>query len=104
MWWTAPRMAGTWCASSTSCPKSTKCCGATERVGTRGGGRRAGWTVLAGLFTAGRGIDAKQLETAGEEIEFLESEPHTDIGRVALDIGVELGGGEIAADHVAFEL
>src|SRR5262245_17980241 len=49
-------------------------------------------------------IDAKDLDLAREEGEFLERERQWAILRVRLDIGIELGRREGAADHVALEL
>jgi hypothetical protein len=41
---------------------------------------------------------------AGEIGQYLQGALHMSVLGVALDIGVELGGGEAAADHVAFQL
>ena len=51
-----------------------------------------------------RGIDAEDLQLVGKEREFLEREHQAAVVGVALDVGVELRGEEIAFDHVAFEL
>src|SRR6202012_1690065 len=39
-----------------------------------------------------------------DEFQFLKRQFERALLRVALHVGVELGGGEIAVDHVAFEL
>src|SRR3954467_3880885 len=51
-----------------------------------------------------RRIDAQDLHFLGVERKFLEREDQVALFGVALDIGVELGGEEIALDHVALEL
>src|ERR1700687_496836 len=53
-----------------------------------------------------RGIDAEnpQRLRLRDEFQLFEREFERAILRVALDVGVELRGGEAAADHVAFEL
>src|SRR6266850_6460072 len=57
------------------------------------------------LLAEGRGrIDAEDLDLAREEAELLEGEPHHARIRVAVDVGVELSDGEMAVDHIAFEL
>src|SRR3982750_400305 len=68
---------------------------------------QAGRSIL--LFLKGRAkrvrrIDAKNLELAREELQLFHRKGEPPIVRVALDIGVEHGGEEIALDHVAFEL
>ena len=51
-----------------------------------------------------RRIDAEDGQLLGEERELLEREHQARFVGVALDVGVELRGEEVAADHVAFEL
>src|SRR5581483_11061568 len=51
-----------------------------------------------------RGVDAEDLHLAGEEAKLVERELHGPVLRMALDVGVELRGGEAAAQHVALEL
>src|SRR6478609_4570490 len=51
-----------------------------------------------------RRIDAQDLHFLGVERKLLEREDQVALFGVALDIGVELGGEEIALDHVALEL
>src|SRR5579883_1437377 len=51
-----------------------------------------------------RGIDAEYLHLLGEEGELLKCQHQLAIFRVTFDVGVELGGEEIALDHVALEL
>src|SRR2546421_10869223 len=61
----------------------------------------------AGLVAGAKGmrrIDAENLEVIGEEFELLERQLQVSVFRVTLDIGIELGGEEIALDHVALEL
>src|SRR5262249_37843258 len=50
------------------------------------------------------GIDAEDLDLARKEGELLERQRQWPIFGMRFDIGVELGGRESAADHVAFEL
>src|SRR6202789_810107 len=49
-------------------------------------------------------IDADDAEFAGEEFQLLQRKGEVPVVRMAVDIGVELRGKEIAVDHVAFEL
>ena len=51
-----------------------------------------------------RRVDAEDVELLGEEGELLQREHQRAVVRVALDVGVELRGEEVAADHVALEL
>src|SRR5215472_261414 len=68
--------------------------------------------VLSSISVAGRGgnaqrvgrVDAEDLDLAREERELLERQGQGAVFGVCLDIGVELGCRERAADHVAFEL
>src|SRR3954447_2447894 len=50
------------------------------------------------------GIDSDDAEFPREEFQFFQRESEALVVRMAVDIGVELGGEEIAVDHVAFEL
>src|SRR6516165_2232335 len=50
------------------------------------------------------GVDPENLDFAREERELLERQRQRAIFGMRLDIGVELGCGKGAADHVAFEL
>src|SRR5947207_428626 len=51
-----------------------------------------------------RRIDAQDLHFLGVERKLLECEDQVALFGMALDIGIELRGEEIAFDHVAFEL
>src|ERR1700675_421245 len=51
-----------------------------------------------------RRIDPEDLELLGEERQLLECERERAVVGMALDVGVELRGEEIALDHVALEL
>src|SRR5579871_3928127 len=51
-----------------------------------------------------RGIDADDAELAREEFQLLQRKGETTVVRMAVDIGIELRGEEIAVDHVALEL
>src|SRR3984957_15670156 len=50
------------------------------------------------------GIDPEDLELAGYEIQLVQRQRQRARARMSLDVGVELGRGELAAHHVAFEL
>src|SRR5262249_14473034 len=50
------------------------------------------------------GIDPEDPHLAREEAQLLEGEAERPAFRMALDVGIELGGGEAAAEHVALEL
>src|SRR5262245_3586495 len=50
------------------------------------------------------GIDAEDAQLLGEERQRLQRKHQPAVVRMALDVGVELCGEEIALDHVAFEL
>src|SRR5579872_2021436 len=49
-------------------------------------------------------IDADDAEFAREEFQLLQREHEISVVGMAVDIGIELCGEEIAVDHVAFEL
>src|ERR1700687_4357158 len=51
-----------------------------------------------------RWVDAKDGQLLGKKGELLEREHQRAVVRVALDVGIELRGEEIAANHVALEL
>src|ERR1700674_5982725 len=51
-----------------------------------------------------RRIDPEDLELLGEERQLLERERKRAVVGMALDVGIELRGEEIALDHVALEL
>src|SRR5258708_39855750 len=51
-----------------------------------------------------RRIDAEDGQFLGEEGEFLKREHQRAVVGMALDVGIELRGEEIATDHVALEL
>src|ERR1700722_7404462 len=51
-----------------------------------------------------RGVDAQNTHLAGEELEFLQRPCERQVLWVPVDIGEELGGGELAALHVALKL
>src|SRR5579871_5834041 len=64
-----------------------------------------GWSAaVAGGAELARRIDAEHLDLAAEEPELLEREAHRALVGMAVGVGVELGGREMAADHVALEL
>src|SRR6266540_108075 len=80
---------------------------------TRSSGRPASavrvvHAVRGGLGDLGavgvRRVDAEDAELDGEERELLEREGEARVLRVALDVGVELGGEERAAELVALQL
>ena len=50
------------------------------------------------------GIDADDAKFAREEFQFLQREGEPLVLGMAVDVGIELRGEEIAVDHVAFEL
>src|SRR6185437_4306714 len=50
------------------------------------------------------GVDAEDARFAGEELELLERAGERRVVRVSVHVGEELGGGELAALHVALEL
>src|SRR4030088_2354202 len=50
------------------------------------------------------GIDPDNPEFAREEFQFLQCKGEIPILGMAVDVGVELRGEEIAVDHVAFQL
>ena len=50
------------------------------------------------------GIDADDAEFAREEFQFLQRKGEALVVGMAVDVGIELRGEEIAVDHVAFEL
>src|SRR5438270_11509387 len=50
------------------------------------------------------GIDADDPEFTGEEFELLQRKRQVAVLRMAVDIGVKLGGEEIAVHHVALQL
>jgi peptidoglycan hydrolase-like protein with peptidoglycan-binding domain len=61
--------------------------------------------VTAGLQPVGvLGKDAEDADLAGEEVELLQRQADVAVVGVALDLGVELGGVEAAADQVALQL
>src|SRR5688572_10091204 len=49
-------------------------------------------------------VDAEHLHLGGEERQLVERPPDREVVRMPVDLGQELGGGELAADHVALEL
>src|SRR5690242_3402486 len=51
-----------------------------------------------------RRVDAEHRVLLGEEAELLERKLDVRIVGMALDVGIELRGEEVALDHVAFEL
>src|SRR5215468_3065672 len=68
----------------------------------RSPGRRPSLHLLAeGRAEGVAGIDADDAEFAREEFQLLQREGDALVIRMAVDIGVELGGEEIAVDHVA---
>src|SRR5205807_4975396 len=50
------------------------------------------------------GIDADDAEFAREEFQFLQRKGEPPVIGMAVDVGIELRGEEIAVDHVALEL
>ena len=50
------------------------------------------------------GVDAEDLHVGGEEAQLLERAAYGRVVGVAVDLGEELGRGELAADHVALQL
>src|SRR5499426_4188192 len=66
-------------------------------------GKRSPVALVGGAERVRR-VDAEDLEVAGKEGELLERQLEAGVLRVALDVGVELRGEEIALDHVALEL
>src|SRR5262245_46468785 len=69
----------------------------------RQSGKRSPVALVGGAERVRR-VDAEDLERAGKEGELLERQLEASVLRVALDVGVELRGEEIALDHVALEL
>ena len=49
-------------------------------------------------------IDAHDVHLAGKKGQFLKRQLQAALAWMGFDFGKELGGGEFAADHVAFEL
>src|SRR5690349_20971984 len=49
-------------------------------------------------------VDAEDLDVGGEEGQLLEGVLEPRVVGMAVDLGEELGGGEVAADHVALPL
>src|SRR4051812_940134 len=58
---------------------------------------------LEGFAKRMRRIDAEDRQLLGEERKLLQREHEAAVVGVALDIGIELRGEEVALDHVAFE-
>src|SRR3984885_2083368 len=75
----------------------------------RSGSERKRRRSLLRLLAEGRaermgGIDPDDPEFAREELQFLQREGEILVVGMAVDIGIELRGKEIAVDHVAFQL
>src|SRR5262245_27624979 len=51
-----------------------------------------------------RFVDAEHAQMRGEELELLERQAHIALGRMTLDIGIELGRRELAFELIGFEL
>src|SRR6202011_6173692 len=74
--------------------------------------RNSSYGLLADGFGLGNGAGAEQItgiepdnaEFAREEFQFLQREGEVLVLGMAIDVGVELRGEEIAVDHVAFQL
>src|SRR2546421_10682578 len=49
------------------------------------------------------GIDADDTKLAREELQFLQRKSEALVLGMAVDVGIELRGGEFAVDHVAFQ-
>src|SRR6185369_11245261 len=64
----------------------------------------SGLYFLEGLAERMRRIDAEDRQFLGEERQLLQREHQPAVVGMTLDVGIELGGEEIALDHVAFEL
>src|SRR3954447_16989550 len=64
----------------------------------------SGLYFLEGLAERMRRIDAEDRQFLGKERQLLQREHQPTVVGMAFDVGIELGGEEIALDHVAFEL
>ena len=61
--------------------------------------------VVRQVLAEGAGlVDAEDAQVVGEEIELLQRQPDTAFGGMALDVRIELGRGEGAAELVGFQL
>src|SRR5438067_2084433 len=49
-------------------------------------------------------VDAEHAQMGGEEFELFECQPDRPFRRMALDVGIELGRGELAFELIGFEL